>query len=357
MRNIECDVVTFVDLFQVAIAIKAVALKTENLELFNCLKFINLCSKSYHLRYNLLGMSSDESKSDVPSEDERQSFNGGDLKNDFAASSSDSDKDFIDYEKEVEEFELPNNEFPNVQKKIATLQSENSESETDEESENKPKKKKSVDSSSSSDSDTETDDEEEAEITEQLIEGIKAKMQLKKDEDGNDSYTFDINSDSRSGSEPEENDEEVEREMMEQIRKLLMRRDGKHNKARQQWLRYEREKKEAEEEAKQFQAYWDRRHQEDRDLWRDKDFANAVDKMSRAGYKGVHGNYEVPEEDIEKFNALYMQITFGDYEESKDLERNVKFSGKTRIDCQREFIKKTNETITKYGWNPPAGWT
>ncbi|VDN45315.1 unnamed protein product [Gongylonema pulchrum] len=79
------------------------------------------------------------------------------------------------------------------------------------------------------------------------------------------------------------------------------------------WLEFLREQKEAQEEQKQFKAYWDRRHAEDKDLWRDKDFANAIYKMSRAGYKGEHGHFDVPVETIEQLNALYMQITVGDY--------------------------------------------
>lgn len=43
------------------------------------------------------------------------------------------------------------------------------------------------------------------------------------------------------------------------------------------------------------------------------DFANAVDKMSRAGYKGEHGDFEVPHEITQQLNALYMQVTVGDY--------------------------------------------
>lgn len=43
------------------------------------------------------------------------------------------------------------------------------------------------------------------------------------------------------------------------------------------------------------------------------DFANAIDKMSRAGYKGKHGDFEVPAERYEELNALYMQATVGDY--------------------------------------------
>lgn len=43
------------------------------------------------------------------------------------------------------------------------------------------------------------------------------------------------------------------------------------------------------------------------------DFANAIDKMSRSGYKGEHGNFTVPDEDINKLDAIYMQVTVGDY--------------------------------------------
>lgn len=37
--------------------------------------------------------------------------------------------------------------------------------------------------------------------------------------------------------------------------------------------------------------------------------------MSRAGYKGKHGQFDVPEETIQQMNALYMQVTVGDYGE------------------------------------------
>ncbi len=43
-----------------------------------------------------------------------------------------------------------------------------------------------------------------------------------------------------------------------------------------------------------------------------KDFANAVDKMSRAGYKGKHGEFTVPEEDLIDMFGLFMQATVGD---------------------------------------------
>uniref|UniRef100_A0A158Q8V4 Clathrin light chain n=1 Tax=Elaeophora elaphi TaxID=1147741 RepID=A0A158Q8V4_9BILA len=58
--------------------------------------------------------------------------------------------------------------------------------------------------------------------------------------------------------------------IMKQLEKLIIRRNKKDNEARLRWLTFLREQKEAEEEAKQFRAYWERRHQEDKDLWRDK---------------------------------------------------------------------------------------
>lgn len=147
--------------------------------------------------------------------------------------------------------------------------------------------------------------------------------------------------------------------IMKQLEKLIIRRNKKDNEARLRWLTFLREQKEAEEEEKQFQAYWKRRHQEDKDLWRDKDFANAIYKMCRAGYKGKRGHFDVPEQTLQQMNALYMQITVGDYDGNKHLKcanEWKKLRGKTKIDCQREFIKVTNRTITMYGWNPPDGW-
>ncbi|VDM08275.1 unnamed protein product [Wuchereria bancrofti] len=101
--------------------------------------------------------------------------------------------------------------------------------------------------------------------------------------------------------------------IMKQLEKLIIRRNKKDNEARLRWLTFLREQKEAEEEEKQFQAYWKRRHQEDKDLWRNKDFANAIYKMCRAGYKGKHGHFDVPEQTLQQMNALYMQVTVGDY--------------------------------------------
>ncbi|EFO23106.1 hypothetical protein LOAG_05384 [Loa loa] len=81
--------------------------------------------------------------------------------------------------------------------------------------------------------------------------------------------------------------------------------------------------------------------------------------MCRAGYKGKHGHFDVPEEILQQMNALYMQITVGDYDGNKRLKcakEWEKLRNKTKIDCQKEFIKLTNRTITMYGWNPPDGW-
>ncbi|KJH44138.1 hypothetical protein DICVIV_09834 [Dictyocaulus viviparus] len=145
---------------------------------------------------------------------------------------------------------------------------------------------------------------------------------------------------------------DVEKEFMEK----------KLEQARRQKIRWEKwklEYEEAKQRAIEFKAYWERRHKDDKDLWRDKDFANAVDKMSRAGYKGEHGNFEVPEDDKIKLDALYMQVTVGDYDGNDSLrcaDEWMKMKGKTKIDAQREFIKQTNRLITRYGWNPPEGW-
>ncbi|EFO23105.1 hypothetical protein LOAG_05383 [Loa loa] len=85
--------------------------------------------------------------------------------------------------------------------------------------------------------------------------------------DGNFMNDVEI-SDRNSGDElPDEADDEF---IMEQFEKLIIRRNKKDNDARLRWLAFLREQKEAEEEEKQFQAYWERRHQEDKDLWRDK---------------------------------------------------------------------------------------
>ncbi|ETN74348.1 hypothetical protein NECAME_04027 [Necator americanus] len=195
--------------------------------------------------------------------------------------------------------------------------------------------------------------------------------------------------------------------------------EEKDEKLRQQFVRYEKFKMEyveAQQRALEFRAYWERRHKDDRDLWRDKvpllvpsssllfqiirvaaDFANAVDKMSRAGYKGEFGDHEVPEEDKIKLDALYMQVTSGDYEDESDsgwfetalarpmwIDTPVRLwllnflnttlmlsdgntalrcadewkllAGKTKIEAQREFIHTTNKILTRYGWNPPDGW-
>lgn len=35
--------------------------------------------------------------------------------------------------------------------------------------------------------------------------------------------------------------------------------------------------------------------------------------MCRAGYNGKHGHFDVPEKILQQMDALYMQITVGDY--------------------------------------------
>ncbi|VDN57319.1 unnamed protein product [Dracunculus medinensis] len=184
-------------------------------------------------------------------------------------------------------------------------------------------------SSSYGSTETEDSEEERSKVVQDLLKSDESDKSMKESDEEN------------SEESDKDSNGEDDKFIIEMVEKLISKRDKKNNAARIQWLRFKREQKEIEEREKQFKAYWERRHREDKDLWRDKDFANAVDKMSRAGYKGEHGNFEVPQEIIRELDALYMQITF---------------LGKSRIECQKEFIQLTNKTITKYGWNPPEGW-
>ncbi|VDO63026.1 unnamed protein product [Onchocerca flexuosa] len=79
-----------------------------------------------------------------------------------------------------------------------------------------------------------------------------------------------ISDNEKSKNDDELLDEDDEEFIMKQLEKLIIRRNKKDNEARLRWLTFLREQKEAQEEEKQFEAYWERRHQEDKDLWRDK---------------------------------------------------------------------------------------
>ncbi|CAB3401712.1 unnamed protein product [Caenorhabditis bovis] len=136
----------------------------------------------------------------------------------------------------------------------------------------------------------------------------------------------------------------------------------KLDEARKQKIRWENWKRneiEAKQRGLEFKMYWEKRHAEDRELWRLKDFANAVDKASRAGYTGKHGEFDVPPERFEDLDALYMQATIGDYDGNTSMacsQKWKKLHGMATVEAIREFIKLTNATLTKYGWNPPEGW-
>ena len=83
-------------------------------------------------------------------------------------------------------------------------------------------------------SSSETDEEEETEIVEELLNGLKSQLKIEKDANGDEGYVFDINSDSRSDSDLEKDDEEAAELFLEEVKKLMLRRDGKHNAARLQ---------------------------------------------------------------------------------------------------------------------------
>ncbi|CAJ0942261.1 unnamed protein product, partial [Mesorhabditis belari] len=153
--------------------------------------------------------------------------------------------------------------------------------------------------------------------------------------------------------------EEELKEFDELIKKYARDKARVSAEQRKKLLSYEREHREMEQRALEWNAYWERRKKDDRDLWRDKDFANAVDKMSRAGYKGKHGDFDVPEEEMIKLEALYMQVTLGNYDGNNSLrcvEEWKKQSGKSCVEAQRDFIKHSNWCLTRWGWNPPPGW-
>ncbi|TKR65164.1 hypothetical protein L596_025609 [Steinernema carpocapsae] len=148
-------------------------------------------------------------------------------------------------------------------------------------------------------------------------------------------------------------------ELKDELASVETSREELAREARIKWTRWQLEQAECEHRAIEWKAYWDWRKKEDKDLWRNKDFANAVDKMSRAGYKGEHGEFEVPEEDKVKLMALYMQATVGDYDGNEKLDCADEWKllkGRDRIESQREFISLSNRLLTKYGWNPPPGW-
>uniref|UniRef100_A0A914VXB8 ACB domain-containing protein n=1 Tax=Plectus sambesii TaxID=2011161 RepID=A0A914VXB8_9BILA len=133
------------------------------------------------------------------------------------------------------------------------------------------------------------------------------------------------------------------------------------------WANWERHQIELKAKQEQFRAYWDRRQKDDADLWRDKDFANAVDKMSRAGYKGKHGQFEVPDDDKVDMFGMYMQATVGDVNSPKpssdhpiELSKWQSWNGRkglTREEAQNAFISRANRLLTLHGWNPPPGWS
>ncbi|GMT04472.1 hypothetical protein PENTCL1PPCAC_26646 [Pristionchus entomophagus] len=125
------------------------------------------------------------------------------------------------------------------------------------------------------------------------------------------------------------------------------------------WAAWEKEEIEAEARAREHDAYWERRETDDVNGWRDKDLANAIDKASRAGYTGPHGNFVVPVELKIELDALYHQVTVGDYDGNtvvRCVEEWKALKGMSRIEAQRAFIRATNKMLSRYGWNPPEGW-
>ncbi|KAI1707391.1 acyl coA binding protein domain-containing protein [Ditylenchus destructor] len=140
-----------------------------------------------------------------------------------------------------------------------------------------------------------------------------------------------------------------------------------HLKAK--WDQWQAEEKALREKVEKELEEYEKRRQEERDVRRDRDFADAVDKVSRAGYVGKHGTFTVPSHEKIKMNAWRKQAQYGDYDETKDIQPTktlnewkcvqlwASLKGINSVDAKRQFIRFANELITEYGWNPPPGWT
>uniref|UniRef100_A0AC34GEU1 Uncharacterized protein n=1 Tax=Panagrolaimus sp. ES5 TaxID=591445 RepID=A0AC34GEU1_9BILA len=115
------------------------------------------------------------------------------------------------------------------------------------------------------------------------------------------------------------------------------------DEARIKWNEWKEEEKLIEEKVQEWMDEKEKKKEEARDVRRDTDFEIAYDRLSRAGYNGKHGNFEVPFELKQDAIKLYEQV--------KRAEK-----GFSKAQAQRNFIRKVNEIITDYGWNPPADW-
>lgn len=85
----------------------------------------------------------------------------------------------------------------------------------------------------------------------------------------------------------------------------------------QRWYRWKAEEEELKAKAEEQTREHERQLDAERDAQRDSDFADAVDKVARAGYKGRHGNFEVPASERARMEACWRQVTYGDYSETQ----------------------------------------
>ncbi|KAE9549376.1 hypothetical protein FO519_007404 [Halicephalobus sp. NKZ332] len=110
--------------------------------------------------------------------------------------------------------------------------------------------------------------------------------------------------------------------------------------AKEKWLEWKEEERQIDERVETWTTEKEEKIRKERNERRNKDFEKAYEYLERAGYEGVHGKFEVPEDERNEAIGMYELVRTAD----KD---------STRIEVQRAFIRRVNEIVTLYGWNPP----
>uniref|UniRef100_A0A914Z4X7 Uncharacterized protein n=1 Tax=Panagrolaimus superbus TaxID=310955 RepID=A0A914Z4X7_9BILA len=123
--------------------------------------------------------------------------------------------------------------------------------------------------------------------------------------------------------------------------------------ARIKWNEWKEEEKLIEEKVQEWMNEKAKKKEDAKDVRRDTDFEIAYDRLSRAGYNGKHGNFEVPFELKQNAMKLYEQVKRAEKGEWSE-EDWLACAGITKAQTQRNFIRKVNEIITDYGWNPSS---
>uniref|UniRef100_A0A7E4ZWJ7 Prophage protein n=1 Tax=Panagrellus redivivus TaxID=6233 RepID=A0A7E4ZWJ7_PANRE len=119
----------------------------------------------------------------------------------------------------------------------------------------------------------------------------------------------------------------------------------------QKWNEWKEEEALIQARVEEWGAETERKEKEKKDLRREKNFGLAFDRLALAGYEGRHGSYPVPEEVKARAMRLYDEVRLGQAA-TWSPEEWTKHLGMSEADAQRAFIRRVNEIVTKYGWNP-----